>query len=244
MVPTGCLAVASATVPDLKPCISKGPAQSSIENDEPMIVSHCHRFIFIKTVKTAGTSIEVALSKLCGEQDVVTPIQPPEPSHRPRNYTACGFYNHMSASEIRRRVGETIWSEYLKVTVERNPWDKIVSWYYWQKHQSSITKGFDEFIELCRAQNVTSHTFPPASELYTIDGRPVVDCFIRYEYLLNDVNTFLERVAGQRITTLPRVKADIRGPHRVPYAAYYTDATRTIIADRYKFEIGLLGYAF
>lgn len=40
-----------------------------------MIVSHAHRFIFIKTQKTAGTAMEVALSKFCGPDDIITPIQ-------------------------------------------------------------------------------------------------------------------------------------------------------------------------
>ena len=39
-----------------------------------MIISHKHKFIFIKTHKTAGTSLEIALSKYCGEEDVITPI--------------------------------------------------------------------------------------------------------------------------------------------------------------------------
>lgn len=39
-----------------------------------MIVSHRHKFIFIKTRKTAGTSIEASLSRYCGPQDVVTPV--------------------------------------------------------------------------------------------------------------------------------------------------------------------------
>ena len=35
-----------------------------------MIVSHKHKFIFLKTQKTAGTSLQVALSEHCGEDDL------------------------------------------------------------------------------------------------------------------------------------------------------------------------------
>lgn len=52
-----------------------------------MIISHKYQFIFIKTAKTAGTSIEVFLSPYCGESDILTPFSEPEPGHKPRNYT-------------------------------------------------------------------------------------------------------------------------------------------------------------
>lgn len=58
-----------------------------------MIISHKHRFIFVKTVKTAGTSLEIALSKFLGDEDVVTPITDDDEKLRrannfsgPRNY--------------------------------------------------------------------------------------------------------------------------------------------------------------
>ncbi len=41
-----------------------------------MIVSFSKRFIFIKTRKTAGTSMEIALSGQCADGDIVTPIVP------------------------------------------------------------------------------------------------------------------------------------------------------------------------
>ena len=39
-----------------------------------MILSHRHRFVFIKGRKVAGTSIEMLLSLICGAEDVVTPM--------------------------------------------------------------------------------------------------------------------------------------------------------------------------
>ena len=47
-----------------------------------MIVSHEHRFIFLKTKKTAGTSLELALSQLCGPDDVITPLAPTDEALR------------------------------------------------------------------------------------------------------------------------------------------------------------------
>src|SRR3972149_2177310 len=43
-----------------------------------MIVSHSHRFIFIKTRKVAGTSVDLFLSQFCGEEDIVTTLGPDE----------------------------------------------------------------------------------------------------------------------------------------------------------------------
>ena len=39
-----------------------------------MIVNHKYKFIFIKSFKTAGTSLEIALSKFCTKDDIITSI--------------------------------------------------------------------------------------------------------------------------------------------------------------------------
>ena len=39
-----------------------------------MLISHKYKFIFIKTMKTAGSSVEIELGKIMGDDDVVTPL--------------------------------------------------------------------------------------------------------------------------------------------------------------------------
>ena len=39
-----------------------------------MIISHKYKFIFIKPEKTAGSSLEIALSKYCDHNDIITTI--------------------------------------------------------------------------------------------------------------------------------------------------------------------------
>lgn len=41
-----------------------------------MIMSRSRNFVFVKGRKVAGTSVEMALSTLCGPADIVTPITP------------------------------------------------------------------------------------------------------------------------------------------------------------------------
>lgn len=57
-----------------------------------MIASFLQGFVFIKTRKTGGTSVEIVLSSWCGPDDIVTPIEPEDELIRaryggsPRNY--------------------------------------------------------------------------------------------------------------------------------------------------------------
>ncbi|MCL2930743.1 MAG: hypothetical protein MGG11_00075 [Trichodesmium sp. MAG_R03] len=89
-----------------------------------MIISHKYKFIFLKTKKTAGTSIEISLSRFCGDDDIITPIDFTDEAIRkllgqkPQNYL--DFRNHITSQEVLKKIEPSIWNTYYKFCFERN----------------------------------------------------------------------------------------------------------------------------
>ena len=225
-----------------------------------MLISHKHKFIFIKTEKTAGTSIEIALSKYCGLNDVITPIGPKGEKKRkelggkgPQNYKVkfskyskfdflralyhrkriC-FYNHASASYIRDHLDQKIWDSYFKFSFERNPWDKALSWYYW-KYKTEPRPSITDFIQSAEASTVRGF------ELYSCLGEVAVDKVFKYEDLETAMGEIAERIGLKEIPSLPRLKADTRTV-RQGYRDVLSEKDRDKIAKVFAREIAYFDY--
>ena len=188
-----------------------------------MIVSHKFKFIFIKTRKTAGTSLEVFLSGVCGPDDVVTPVIPAEPGHEPRNHF--GLYNHMPASEAMRGL-RGCWDSYFKFCVERNPWSKVLSMFTWVG-----ADDFDEFLE---------GPLPVDSLLYMDGDRLLVDRVVRYE----DLDRGLGEVFGGLGVEFGGLRVQAKAGAARNYREFYTTAQRDLVAERFAREIAMFGYSF
>ena len=224
-----------------------------------MIVSHRHKFIFLKTNKTAGTSIEIALSSYCGPEDIITPISDEDEKIRlnlgypgPQNcklesIVRSGssrdgvqeYYNHMPAQEIMLLLGPEVWNSYFKFCFERNPWDRAVSLYYWI-HGSKPHVQFSEFLLSDDLLRLKRYGF----DVYTVDGTVAVDRICRYEHLAEE----FERIRAKlrlldHEVILPSAKSRFRQRGK-SYQSYYNEAERLLIARRFEQEIALLDYHF
>ena len=73
-----------------------------------MIISYAHNFIFIKTRKTAGSSMEIALSSHAGSDDVVTPLGFDQDSQRYQMYPGLLPQNFSSDKSLEKAFGEAI----------------------------------------------------------------------------------------------------------------------------------------
>lgn len=232
-----------------------------------MIVSHEHKFIFLKTIKTAGTSIESALSQICGPKDIITPYREENETDRlgraPQNYRidhplkpkrslwrrlvlrperyyhrSVGFYEHMPASEARAFLGEEIWQSYFKFAFDRNPWDRQVSWYFYKTKSKHPAPSFDRFMKRRDRAYVWNY------EIYSEPSGPAIDFLGQYERLEQDLKKVLRHVGIEEEIDIPRTNVSGKRPDRQDYREFYTPHTRGLVADWYAREIALFGYRF
>ena len=226
-----------------------------------MIINHKYKFIFIKTRKTAGTSIEVALSKFCEEEDVITPIAPEDevlrqqqgfrgaqncnvPWHRYRaldwlnlafKAKRLRFRNHAEAAFIRRYLDEDIWNSYFKFCFERDPFDKAISRYYWSAKPPRP--------EISEYLSSASHRRLSNWDAYTINDQIAVDFVGRYERLDEDLATIGKKLGLPEALGLPRAKGSHR-QNREHYSRVLNQQARARIEEVCAKEIRAFDYAW
>ena len=225
-----------------------------------MLVSHRKRFIFLKTVKTAGTSIEVYLERYCLPPDepyeateqraeIVTPAGIIVYRGPQAQRTGCSFYNHMSAQEVWSALGADTWSEYQKVSCVRNPLDRLVSLFWFlinpefrnQMNMAPFSETRATFQTWCYQQLKTGRLRSPL-KILQVDGELAVDLLIRFETLLSD----LEHVCSKldipfEPSRLSRYKSAERVSD-VHFTEYYDYALASAVRHACLIEIEAFGY--
>lgn len=224
-----------------------------------MIINHKYKFIFLKTRKTASTSIEIALSKFCDGNDIITPITKEDELTRqelgfpgPRNYNVAlkyyskldwlefigkasrkQFYNHASARFIRDCIPAEIWNSYFKFTFERDPFDKAISRYYWSTREPR--PEISEYLNSARVEQLSNWY------IYTINDQIAVDFVGRYEKLDGDLAEIKNRLGLPAEFSLPRAKGSYR-KNREHYSKVLKSAARTRIEIVCAKEIAAFDY--
>jgi hypothetical protein len=226
-----------------------------------LIISHTHRFIFIKTRKTAGTSIEIGLSKFCGQTDVLTPILE-EQWRAQLGYTAAQnyqipfsqyhlpdyislllrqrrkyFFNHIPAYKVRQYVPRSVWDGYYKFTIERNPFDKMVSRYYYERTLGRTVLSLNDFV-------ITQSAQYSDYELYTHRGELLVDKVYAYEELDGMLTDLELKLALPQPIDLEHIRA--KGGNRPPQAKITEQLSVQAIDTICKYfarEMTLMGYS-
>jgi hypothetical protein len=221
-----------------------------------VILSHKHKFIFLKTKKAAGTSVEIALSAVCGPDDVITPISPEDEALRRslgyrgvQNYELpllpaighffrCGrwlrYNNHMRAFEVQRLAGERIWQEYFTFCFERNPWARALSQFQWLNRDRDDA-DFGAYIRSGKLDRLQAHT----AALYRQGDDILVDRVCRYENFEMELRGISEALGLSEPLKAPHVKSDI---HTDAPAFRWRRQDADYIAELFRWEIERFGY--
>ncbi|MGY8779204.1 MAG: sulfotransferase family 2 domain-containing protein [Longimicrobiales bacterium] len=208
-----------------------------------MIISHRHKFIFLKPRKVAGTSVEVALGRHCGDEDIITPIGSfnaawDQDDYVHRGKTWPGYTRHAPLKQVRAQIGSSIWDQYFKFSIVRNPWDLVVSQYHWATRAGASDRTLVEALSrfLTRptrlrrnllifgrwlgfdVQKISFEFFAtymlgyyPLNRHYYFDhsGRVALDHVIRYENLESGFREVCELI-GIPASDLPSLKSKLR----------------------------------
>ena len=235
-----------------------------------MIVSHRHGFIFLKTKKTAGTSLEILLAGICGPLDIITPIALDDELIRletgnrgPQNWGS--FKAKLDEESIRSSEDRGLTSpdfDFRPMFSNHEPAARIRAkvgdtiWgSYWKftldrnpwdmaVSQFHYSRRYVDEADVPGFRSWLPRKFRGNHHIYLDeDGALSVDrlyCYENIDLMLSDIAT----VTGADLPeSLPyRAKGGIR-PSR-DYRDYYDDSSQAFVAEAAEPAIRLLGYEF
>lgn len=158
-------------------------------------------------------------------------------------YRKAEWVAHMGARGIRRKLGFRTWRRYRKIAVVRNPYDRMVSMFWWRLADedrrnlsdapfSAVQNAFGAWL---RRSDVGKNIGK-----LCIGPRYCLTDVLYYERLEEDFAT-LSRDLGAPTVTLPRYKSGAR-LRAEPWRDYYDDDAIRIVQRRSGFELAFFGY--
>ncbi len=234
-----------------------------------MIVSYSRNFIFIKTKKTAGTTVEGVLAAGCAPGDIVT-YTASEGSSLDFDRVATpnfGFESDARTSESRRgsrrlakelktrarkegRFFNHMTAEQAHAQIDPDFWKSAhkltVERHPYEKAISQafyrLAKHKNEGADVSDfIDNVVRKGDYPGFPRWSIDGEVAMDEFIRQETLYADLVRVGERLGISVPAELPQMKSKSRVDRR-PAREILTGEQKQIVYERCQREFEILGY--
>jgi hypothetical protein len=219
-----------------------------------MIYSDQKKFIFFAAGKTGTTSIEEALAEYADEI--------------PFEYDKKLFDKHIPPEYAKAHLPADIWNSYFKFAFVRNPWDWVISFYFfmwpniyrpyrqrlwtWPYYIVQVAKrNYGKFDERCFwliyehmklfRRGIDSDNRYQYRFLSDASSRLLVDYVGRYERLQSDFDYVCDTVGVPRRELPMRNKGKYRDRE---YADYYTPESIALVRKHYARDIREFGYTF
>ncbi len=215
-----------------------------------MIISRARRYIFVHIPKTGGTALSLALEARAAKDDILIGDTPKARVRKGRLRgvkTAGRLWKHSTLADIAGLVNDAEVAEFFTLTLVRNPWDRLVSYYHWLRGQGfahpavGLAKALDFSAFLHHPHTRASlQMWPFGAYLRDTQGVERCSLFARLEHLEADLAPF-EAHLGFRVTPLPRANESARSRD---WRGHYTDADAALVAEVCAEDIARFGYRF
>lgn len=191
------------------------------------MINHKHKFVFIHIPKTCGRSLERhLLDQNINSDDLVdkfvddTIINP-----------------HLTINDYINIYGDEILS-YFWFCVIRNPFDRIVSEYFYSVYKKLTTSSFDRFIQDFEFKSKTYKNHELRQIDFVKNNKKEFDFIGRFENL----NSCFSEISN-------RLNISNNFPHtnktnHLHYKEYYSENTYNIVSEYYKEDLSHFGYIF
>lgn len=240
-------------------------------------ISHIYKFIYLKNYKVAGSSVNSFFGQFC-----IDPLNKKNYVFQDKQEEEISIYGiigariylpktvwcrHINAFDIKKEVGSDIFNNYFKFCVVRNPYDLMVSSFFWDRkkiiyNEELLKKDFltddfsfidvdinydikKEFKNYC-INFIHSYTSNNLSRIL-LDDIPVCNYYIKYENLKNDIIIVLDKlgIKEYNIDDLPFIKSKIRPTQlNYSYRDYYDDESKEIVSKLFQKELIMFNYCF
>ena len=211
-----------------------------------MPYSKLHNFIFVHIPKCAGKSICRAFE----EANIELEFKGRAPLLYKEEYCIKEMWlNHLSAHAIKCLLSSNDFETFFKFSIVRNPWDLLVSYYFYHKKEyerspqfrldwPGIAQRFDSSPTFDAWLHSGIYVQPQLSFLTDESGVLLVDFIGRFESLQEDFHHICSTLKLK--LKLPHLNSTDHKPYRI----YYNNVTRKLVETTFEKDISTFNYNF
>jgi len=184
------------------------------------MIFHDLKAIFIHTERTGGVSIRKHLLNY------------------ETNFERIGNTKHYTAQETKEKVGK-LWHQYFKFGFVRNPYDRLVSWYFACKKNKDVWKN-SLAIHVNNCKTFEDFIYNPHKQILIpqykkVEGLDFIGKFEKYE------EDFMELCIQLNI---PYKYLQVNTSLHSHYRKYYTSEMIKIVRERFKEDFKRFNYEY